>query len=55
MTEAQLEALFAYIDARIDARMLQNSCGPHVSAARQESREAARELRAVFGKDKRHA
>jgi 2-isopropylmalate synthase len=38
-----------YVEARIEARMAQHSCGPHVSAIREESRQAARALRAAFG------
>lgn len=37
-----LAALVDYIDAAIEARAVQNSCGPHVSEARN-ARTAARQ------------
>lgn len=47
MAEALLSALIKYIDARIEARMVQHSSGPHVAAIREESRRAERELYAA--------
>lgn len=54
MTEAQFTALVAFVDARIEARMVRDSCGPHVSGIRQASRDAEKQLRGVFV-SKRHA
>lgn len=48
MSEEQLEALLAYIDARIEERLTRNSCGPHVSDNREIRREAKERLMAVF-------
>lgn len=47
MDEALFSALLLYIEARIEARMVQHSSGPHVAAIREASRRAERELYAA--------
>lgn len=49
MNADQMDALLAYIDARIEERLTRNSCGPHVSENREISRAARKELARAFG------